>query len=49
MGVGMVAVVAPDSCERTLRLLAQRGVPSWVLGEIIPGSGEARLTGRHPA
>jgi phosphoribosylformylglycinamidine cyclo-ligase len=48
MGVGMAAVVAADDCSRALRLLAERDVPSWVLGQIVPGSGIARLTGEHP-
>ncbi len=48
MGVGMTAVVAADDSDRALRLLAERGVPSWLLGEIRPGSGTARLTGSHP-
>jgi phosphoribosylformylglycinamidine cyclo-ligase len=48
MGVGMAAVVAADDCDRALRLLAERDVPSWVLGQIVPGSGAARLTGSHP-
>ncbi|HEY0717821.1 MAG TPA: AIR synthase-related protein, partial [Streptosporangiaceae bacterium] len=49
MGVGMTAVVGPDSAGRALDLLAARGVPAWVLGEVVPGSGEARLNGSHPA
>ncbi len=48
MGVGMTAVVAVGDCDRALRLLAERDVPSWVLGHIVPGSGTARLTGSHP-
>jgi phosphoribosylformylglycinamidine cyclo-ligase len=48
MGVGMAAVLAADDCDRALRLLAGRGVPSWVLGEVSRGSGTARLTGSHP-
>jgi phosphoribosylformylglycinamidine cyclo-ligase len=48
MGVGMAAVLAADDCDRALRLLADRGVPSWVLGQISPGSGTTRLTGSHP-
>ena len=48
MGVGMAAVLAADDCDRALRLLAGRRVPSWVLGQISPGSGAARLTGSHP-
>ena len=47
MGVGMVAVVAEDAAERALAVLAERGVPSWVLGSVVPGSGRAVLTGDH--
>ncbi len=49
MGVGMTAVVGRADTGEALGLLAARGVPAWVLGEIVPGSGEARLTGTHPA
>lgn len=49
MGVGMVAIVARDDCDRALRLLAERGLPSWLAGEITVGSAHARLTGTHPA
>jgi phosphoribosylformylglycinamidine cyclo-ligase len=47
MGVGMAAVVARADTDRALGMLAGRDVPAWVLGEIVPGSGTARLTGRH--
>jgi phosphoribosylformylglycinamidine cyclo-ligase len=43
MGVGMAAVVAADDADAALALLADRGLPAWPLGEIVPGSGEARL------
>jgi phosphoribosylformylglycinamidine cyclo-ligase len=46
LGVGMVAVV-PDGAA-AVRLLAERGVPAWVAGEVVPGAGTARLTGAHP-
>jgi phosphoribosylformylglycinamidine cyclo-ligase len=36
MGVGMVAITAPADADRAIRLLAERQVPAWVLGEIIP-------------
>ena len=49
MGVGMVAVMPRDDADRALRLLADRGLPAWVIGEITAGSGIARLTGEHPA
>ncbi|GAA5170318.1 phosphoribosylformylglycinamidine cyclo-ligase [Pseudonocardia eucalypti] len=34
MGVGMVAVLAPDDVERALAVLTARHVPAWVLGDI---------------
>jgi phosphoribosylformylglycinamidine cyclo-ligase len=49
MGVGMAAMVGRADADQALSLLATRGVPAWVLGEVVPGSGNARLTGQHPA
>jgi len=49
MGVGMTAVVSQSSTDEALGMLASRGVTAWVLGETVPGDGEARLTGSHPA
>jgi phosphoribosylformylglycinamidine cyclo-ligase len=46
LGVGMVAVV-PDG-DAAVRLLTGRGVPAWVVGEVRPGTGRARLVGAHP-
>ncbi|WP_062356320.1 phosphoribosylformylglycinamidine cyclo-ligase [Herbidospora yilanensis] len=42
LGVGMAAIVPAEDADKALELLATRGVPSWVLGEIVPGTGEAR-------
>jgi phosphoribosylformylglycinamidine cyclo-ligase len=39
----MAAVVAPDAADAALRLLDERGVPAWVLGEITEGTGTAHL------
>jgi len=47
-GVGMAAIVAADDADRAVALLAGRGVPAWIAGEITEGGGEARLTGTHP-
>lgn len=47
MGVGMTAVLDPDDVTAALGLLAERGVPAWTIGSIVPGSGQATLTGRH--
>ncbi|GAA3953632.1 phosphoribosylformylglycinamidine cyclo-ligase [Actinomadura viridis] len=44
LGVGMAAIVAPDAADAALRLLQERGVPAWHLGEIIPGDGTAHLS-----
>ncbi|MGI5166475.1 phosphoribosylformylglycinamidine cyclo-ligase [Spirillospora sp. CA-253888] len=41
LGVGMAAVVSAESADASLRLLAERNVPAWVLGEIVPGTGTA--------
>ncbi|GAA3091866.1 phosphoribosylformylglycinamidine cyclo-ligase [Streptosporangium carneum] len=42
LGVGMAAVVAADAVDPALALLRERGLPAWVLGEIVPGTGQAR-------
>jgi phosphoribosylformylglycinamidine cyclo-ligase len=44
LGVGMVAIVDPEAADKALALLAERGVPSWTLGEIVDGTGQAMLT-----
>ena len=48
MGVGMVALVAPDDVDRALALLTARHVPAWVAGEVVTGDGTVALTGHHP-
>jgi phosphoribosylformylglycinamidine cyclo-ligase len=45
VGVGMVAVL-PDG-PAAVRLLTDRGVPAWVAGEVVPGTGLARVVGTH--
>jgi phosphoribosylformylglycinamidine cyclo-ligase len=49
MGVGMAAVVGAHHADPALGLLASRGVPAWLAGEVTEGAGVARLLGRHPA
>jgi phosphoribosylformylglycinamidine cyclo-ligase len=49
MGVGMVAVVPAADVDRTLALLTARHVEAWVLGDMVPGDGNALLEGTHPA
>ena len=47
MGIGMVAVVARDSVADALTALHDDGVPAWVAGEVMAGTGEARLVGDY--
>ncbi|MFI6183932.1 phosphoribosylformylglycinamidine cyclo-ligase [Nonomuraea sp. NPDC051191] len=42
LGVGMAAVVPSGSVDEAIRLLGERGLDAWVLGEIVQGSGQAR-------
>ena len=52
MGVGMVAVVAPQDVDRALAVLMARHVPAWVLGTVQAaeaGPGTVTLVGAHPA
>ena len=49
MGVGMAAVIGAHDAAPALGLLASRGVPAWLAGEITEGAGGTRLLGRHPA
>ncbi len=52
MGVGMVAVVAPEDVDRALAVLTARHVPAWVLGDVRaaedPDGPRAVLHGDHP-
>ncbi|MQA93974.1 MAG: phosphoribosylformylglycinamidine cyclo-ligase [Streptosporangiales bacterium] len=47
MGVGMAALLPAGQADAALELLADRGVPAWILGETTEGTGEAHLTGDH--
>jgi phosphoribosylformylglycinamidine cyclo-ligase len=47
LGVGMVAVLAASDEAAALRLLRERGVPAWRLGDVRGGSGSVRLTGEY--
>jgi phosphoribosylformylglycinamidine cyclo-ligase len=51
MGVGMVAIVAPEDTDRALAILTARHLNCWTLGTVAKsGKGEARahLVGQHP-
>jgi phosphoribosylformylglycinamidine cyclo-ligase len=47
-GVGMVAMLAPESVDAAVELLAGHGIPAWVAGEVREGGeGRVTLTGDH--
>jgi phosphoribosylformylglycinamidine cyclo-ligase len=51
MGVGMVAVVAPEDTDRALAILTARHLDCWTLGTVNKGgksSVRAELVGQHP-
>jgi phosphoribosylformylglycinamidine cyclo-ligase len=52
MGVGMVAIVAPEDVDRSLAVLTARHIPAWVLGAVSPAEDpdghRAILSGDHP-
>ena len=41
MGLGLVIALPADSAEAARAVLAGRGLPSWVVGTVEPGGGEA--------
>ena len=49
-GIGMVAVVDGTAADDSVRLLNERGVPSWVCGDVHTASdaGRATVVGTHP-
>ena len=52
-GVGMVAIVEPQDANRSIALLEQHGVQSWICGEVrladTPAqAGRVELVGDHP-
>jgi phosphoribosylformylglycinamidine cyclo-ligase len=51
MGVGMVAVLPPDSAAEAVDLFAQRGLRAWICGAVTPASAASRervgLSGQH--
>ena len=50
MGVGMVAVVAPEDTDRALAVLTARHLNCWTLGTVTKGKDgpRAQLVGQHP-
>jgi phosphoribosylformylglycinamidine cyclo-ligase len=51
-GIGMTAIVAPDSADLTLRSLAARGMKAWVAGVVEvrePSQARSTLEGTYRA
>ncbi len=51
MGIGMVAVVAPEDTDRALAILTARHLNCWIVGGVMKGSKDAsraQLVGQHP-
>lgn len=51
MGIGMVAVIAPDDYDRAMALLTARHLPTWHIGDVVAsgdGQGRVELVGEHP-
>jgi len=46
-GVGMVAIVAPEAADLTIRSLAARGMKSWACGVVSVGNGGSALEGAY--
>jgi phosphoribosylformylglycinamidine cyclo-ligase len=44
MGVGMVAIVAPENADAIVRAVDAAGVGAWVMGEVRPGSGDVIIS-----
>jgi len=43
MGIGMVTIVSADSADATLRFIRATQHKAWLIGEVIKGTGEARV------
>ncbi|HET8654896.1 MAG TPA: phosphoribosylformylglycinamidine cyclo-ligase [Longimicrobiaceae bacterium] len=43
MGVGMVAIVAPEDADAVVSALRSAGENAWIAGEIVPGEGNVIL------
>ena len=48
LGVGMVAVLPADQAKAAIELCAARGLPAWVLGEVVADEASGGGPGRDP-
>jgi phosphoribosylformylglycinamidine cyclo-ligase len=50
MGIGMVAVVAPEGADQAVAYLTKRGIPAWIAGDVAAvAGGTVTLVGQHAA
>jgi len=43
MGIGMTVIVDADKADATLKFIRAQKQPAWVIGEVVPGAGKARV------
>ncbi|HEY3913643.1 MAG TPA: phosphoribosylformylglycinamidine cyclo-ligase [Verrucomicrobiae bacterium] len=43
MGIGMTLIVPSDKADAALKFIRSRKPPAWIIGEIVRGTGEARV------
>jgi phosphoribosylformylglycinamidine cyclo-ligase len=43
MGIGMVAIVAPDKADAALKFIRAQKHRAWIIGEVVKGRGEAEV------
>ncbi len=43
MGIGMTVIVSADRADAVLRAIQAARHPAWLIGEVVPGTGEARV------
>jgi phosphoribosylformylglycinamidine cyclo-ligase len=43
MGIGMTLIVAPEKADAAVRFIRARGQAAWIIGEIVRGTGKARV------
>ncbi|MFT4263507.1 MAG: phosphoribosylformylglycinamidine cyclo-ligase [Nocardioides sp.] len=52
MGVGMIALTAPEGVDATLAILAESGIHAWAAGEVTAAAdglaGRVSMVGQHP-
>jgi len=45
MGIGMTIVISPEKADSALRFIRTQGQRAWLIGEVVRGTGRAKLAG----